>query len=199
LEFEKGEGTAFVPSKDFSVEDGLVAEKGCRIGDFREGGGDAFQVSRKNAGGSAVRMNLSTDAVEFRLHPECLATKSGDDRRGVRLGDSEHAFDWVKNSESGFVKAMIACESGDLAEVAFEHVGLTHSARIAFESGSERFFEEAFLEADSEVAGEDFYEILGGGNWDFTEEGFEEGGFGRGAFGGAKSTKEKRYFGKGGV
>jgi hypothetical protein len=68
----------------------------------------------------------------------------------------------LENPESGFVETLIAGEEGDLAEIAFEHVGLAHGGGIGLEGGSQRLLEEAFLEPDAKIAGEDFDEILRG-------------------------------------
>jgi hypothetical protein len=66
----------------------------------------------------------------------------------------------LENLESGFVETLIAGEERDLAELAFEHVGFADCGGIDLESRSEGFFEEAFLEADAKVAGENFDEEL---------------------------------------
>lgn len=52
-------------------------------------------------------------------------------------------------------------EAGGFADVAEEQVGLSHLLCRKVESAGDGFFDEAFLEADAEVAGDDFDEILG--------------------------------------
>ena len=160
LEFKEGQGTAFVPGEDFSVENELSTQTASGLGDFGEGGGDAFEVAAEDVGSGAVGVDLGADAVKFWFDPERPLAKSADNRGGVRFGDREHAFDGLENMESGFVETLIAGEEGDLAEVAFEHVGLAHGGGIGLEGCGDGFFEETFLKADAEVAGEDFDEKL---------------------------------------
>ena len=86
-----------MPGKDFGVEDSLATETASGLGDFWESCGDAFEVPRKDMGAGAVGVDLGTNAIEFWLHPERPLPKPGDDRRGVRLRDREHAFDGLEN------------------------------------------------------------------------------------------------------
>ena len=111
-------------------------------------------------GAGAVGVDLGANAIEFWLDPERPLAKAGDDRGSVRFWNREHAFDGLENAESGFVEALVAGEECDLPEIAFEHVGLADGGGIGLESGGEGFFEEAFLQADAKIAGEDFNDEL---------------------------------------
>jgi hypothetical protein len=105
----------------------------------------------------------------------------------------------LENAKGGVLETVVAGELGDAAEVAFEHVGFAHGGGIRLEGGGEGFFEETLLEADAEVAGENFDEELRGDGRDGGEEVFEEGGFRGGAFGCAEGVEERFDFGEGGV
>ena len=78
-------------------------------------------------------------------------------------------------------------------------MGLAHGGGIGIEGGSQRLLEETFLEADAEVAGEDFDEILRGDRRDGAKEGFEKRGFGGGPLGGAEAVEQEGDFGEIGI
>ena len=104
-------------------------------------------------------MKLRADAVVFRLQPEGWGERKFFKQRAVVLlvafeRRGEHALDRHQRAERGLAEFSMAGEQGRFPDVAGEHVRVPDVRGIRLESGGDGILDEAFLQADAEVAGE---------------------------------------------
>lgn len=142
-------------------------------------------------------MELAADTVVFFLKPHGRA-EAGEDGGGGWLGAGEHELERVENAQGDAVEGIGAGGVDDGGEVAAEHVGLANRGDRAGGDGGDGFLDEAFLEAEAEVAGDDFEQVFRLDGREAAEGGGEELDLRQRAAGGGEVGEKGGDVGEGG-
>src|SRR5690242_3903364 len=92
---------------------------------------------------------------------------------------SQHELDGAKRHQSGLSQAVFRGQSGRLADIAQQQVGLADLLGWTRKGRRNGFFDQAFLEPDAQVAGNDFDQVFGFQRGAARKRSLEHWGFGQ--------------------
>lgn len=172
LEVGEAEFASIGVGDEFAIEDEVSGDLEGGADEFGEFGVERAEVAREEGGTIAVFVELGADAVVFGFEPVWGGEGDGGEvvvgqrpviaatgqRPVIAVTGGEHGFDGDEGAEGGVFESAKAGEDGGFADIAGEHVGLADGGRLGLVCEGDGFFDEAFAEADAEVAGEEFDE-----------------------------------------
>ena len=150
---------------DFAVQNHLGGKTACSFRDLAELRGHPAQIARENLDLFPAPMQLRANAVELVFDVNYRLVRRGadearPDRFRRRLRTREHAFNRTEERQLGRRQLPGRGETSGLADIAEQHVRFLHVVERRLESARDRFFDETFAQADAEIAGQDFHEVL---------------------------------------
>ncbi len=178
LQLGERDSAAVAPADDFAVEDEVAGDAADRVEELGEFG-DAIEGAGVDLDLRITLVNLGADAVEFVLD-EGAVREGGDEAGGGFRGTGEHDGDGAEELERDRGKLVGHGEAKDVGDIAEEHVGALDGGGGLIEGFGDGFFDEAFFQADAELADGDFDEIFGFECGEALEGVLEKGLFGGG-------------------
>ena len=166
LERMKRQGASVAPCQNLGIENDLAAQGRHRPGNLGKGACDQLEVAGENLCALCVCVDLSPYAVELRLDPEHGGIgKAGLNGGGIRFGRGQHALYRLKEPHRPLVQAAFTRHECHQSQVRAEHVRLAHLGGISLVGLGDAFLQQALLEADAQVAGEDLHKKLCRNGW----------------------------------
>ena len=147
------------PSDDFAVKDeiaGDVADRFEQLGEFR----DAVECAGVDLDLQTALMNLGTDAVELVFDQRAVWEGCNEVGRSFRRA-GEHYGDGAKELEIDGRELVGDGEAEDVGDVSDKHIRALDGRESLIEGFGDGFFDETFFQADAQLTGGDFDEILG--------------------------------------
>src|SRR5579864_870813 len=158
LELGEGQRTPVAPSDDLAVQDELTRQSGKGREELRKLA-DRVERTREKPRVLARLVRLSANPIVFvfdlRALGEVLHCLGG----GLR-GARQHESDGMEQREMRLAEFVCGSEAEGCANVAGEHVGALHLLWRLRKGVRDGQFDETFLEADSQVAGDDLDDVL---------------------------------------
>ncbi len=173
LQFGERQGAAVPPGDNFSVEDEFTRQLGHRAFQFRELG-DFIERAREKPGRRARLVRLRPDAVVLVLRQGASwQFLQGDSR--IFYGTGQHESDGMKHAQAGVGELVGRGQAQGFADVAGQHIGALHLGQGLVEGHGDSLLHQVFPQADAQVAGDDFDDVLGFEGRRTAKQFFEQG------------------------
>jgi len=173
LEFGEWDSASVTPADDFAVEDEIADDAADRLEEFGEFG-DAVEGAGVDFDLRVALVNLGADAIELVFDQGAVGERGDEIGRSFR-GAGQHDGDGAEELERDGGKFVGHGEADDIGDIAEEHVGALDGRERLIEGFGDGFFDEAFFQADAQLAGGDFDEIFGFEGGEALERVFEKG------------------------
>ena len=142
-------------------------------------------------------MCLSADAVVL-VFDQCVLEIAECFFRRLR-GAGQHEPQGMEQPHPGLVEFAFCCKAERLSDVPKQHVGPLRVFYRGPESFGDSFFDQTFLQADTQIAGDDLNDVLGFERGHLGEQFAEESRFGGGATSGGDPSKCSLHFSRPGT
>ncbi len=154
-----GNGNGNGKGNDFAIENGFIGPSGQRARQFWEGSRNFIAGAGKDADFTSSDVGLRADAIVFVLDRGILEIAQGLLGRRDRAG--EHQVEGMEDAQLGRVEVADKRQAEGCADVAKQHVGPLYRRERLAEGASNGFFDEALFQANAQVSGDDFHDVLG--------------------------------------
>ena len=161
------------PSDDFAVKDeiaGDVADRFEKFGEFR----DAVECAGVDLDLRTALMNLGTDAVEL-VFDERAVWEGGNEVGGSLGRAGEHYGDGAEELEIDGRELVGDGEAEDIGNISGKHIRALDGRKSLIECFGDGFLDETFFQADAQLTGGDFDEVLGFQSGEALESMLEKG------------------------